>query len=43
MKTIAQLAKELGFSNTAVRNKIANLGLQTSLQENGNQFSIDEQ
>lgn len=43
MKTIAQVAKELGVSKTAVRNKIANLGLQTSLQKNGNQFSIDEQ
>lgn len=43
MKTIAQLAKELGVSKTAVRNKIANLDLQTSLQKNGNQFAIDEQ
>lgn len=41
MKTIAQLAKELGVSKTAIRNKIANLGLQTSLQKNGNQFAID--
>jgi transcriptional antiterminator len=43
MKTIAQLAKELGVSKTAVRNKIANLGLQTSLQKNGNQFAIDSE
>lgn len=40
MKTIKDIADELGVSKTAVRKKIANLGLQTKLQTNGNQFAI---
>ena len=40
--TIKQLADELGVSKTAIRKKIANLGLQTSLQKNGNKFTVDE-
>jgi len=43
MKTIRQIADELGVSKQAVRNQIANLGLQSSLRKNGNQFAIDEQ
>lgn len=43
MKTIKQIADELGVSKTAVRKKIENLGLQSSLRKNGNQFAIDEQ
>ena len=42
MKTIKEIAGELGVSKQAVRNQIANLGLQSSLQKNGNQFVIDE-
>ena len=42
MKTIRQIADELGVSKTAVHKKIANLGLRSSLQKNGNQFTIDE-
>lgn len=42
MKTIKQIADELGVSKTAVRKKIENLGLRSSLQKNGNQFAIDE-
>lgn len=42
MKTIKQIADELGVSKTAVRKKIENLGLHSSLQKNGNQFVIDE-
>lgn len=42
MKTIRQIADELGVSKTAVRKKIENLGLRSSLQKNGNQFAIDE-
>ena len=41
-KTIRQIADELGVSKTAVHKKIANLGLRSSLQKNGNQFTIDE-
>ena len=41
-KTIKQIADELGVSKTAVRKKIENLGLRSSLQKNGNQFAIDE-
>ena len=40
MKTIKQIADEIGVSKTAVRKKIANLGLQSSLRKNGNQFAI---
>ena len=42
MKTIAQIATELGVSKQAIRNRIANLGLQSSLRKNGNSFAIDE-
>lgn len=42
MKTIKQIADEIGVSKTAVRKKIANLGLQSSLQKNGNQFAISK-
>ena len=43
MKTIKQIADEIGVSKTAVRKKIGNLGLQSSLRKNGNQFAIDEE
>jgi len=43
MKTIRQIADEIGVSKQAVRNQIANLGLQSSLQKNGNQFAINAQ
>lgn len=43
MKTIKQIANEIGVSKTAVRKKIANLGLQLNLRKNGNQFAIDEE
>ena len=33
MKTIKQIADELGVSKTAVRKKIENLGLQSGLQK----------
>lgn len=42
MKTIKEIADEIGVSKTAVRKKIENLGLRSSLQKNGNQFAIDE-
>lgn len=42
-KTIKQIADELGVSKTSVRKKIDNLGLRSSLQSNGNQFSINEE
>lgn len=42
MKTIKQIADELGVSKTAVRKKIENLGLRSGLHKNGNQFVIDE-
>ena len=42
MKTIKQIADELGVSKQAVRDEIAKQGLQSSLQKNGNQFAIDE-
>ena len=42
-KTIRQIADELGVSKTSVRKKIDNLGLRSSLQSNGNQFSINEE
>jgi len=41
MKTIRQIADDLGVSKQAVRNQIVNLGLQTALRKNGNQFAID--
>lgn len=42
MKTIRQIADEVGVSKQAIRNQIAKLGLQTTLRKNGNQFAIDE-
>ena len=42
MKTVRQLAGELGVSKTAVMKQIENLGLHSSLRKNGNQFVIDE-
>jgi len=43
MKNIKQIADEVGVSKQAIRNQIAKLGLQSSLQKNGNQFAINEQ
>uniref|UniRef100_A0A7C9KDR3 DUF536 domain-containing protein n=1 Tax=Muribaculaceae bacterium Z82 TaxID=2304548 RepID=A0A7C9KDR3_9BACT len=43
MKTIRQIADEVGVSKTAVNKQIANLGLRSSLRKNGNQFAIDEE
>lgn len=40
-KTIKQIADEIGVSKTAVRNKIANLGLQTANQKIGNQIVVN--
>ena len=42
MKTIKQISDEIGVSKTAVRKKIDNLGLQTRLHKNGNQWLVDE-
>ena len=42
MKTINQIAKELGVSKQTIRNAIAKIGLQKNLQKNGNTFAIDE-
>lgn len=42
-KSIRQIAEELGVSKTAVRKQIVNLGLQSSLRKNGNQFAINEE
>lgn len=41
-KTIREIAEEIGVSKQAVRNQIAKLGLQSSLQKNGNQFVISK-
>lgn len=41
-KTIKQLADEIGVSKTAINKKIANLGLQESLQKDKNRILIDE-
>jgi len=43
MKTIKQIADEVGVSKQTIRNQIAKLGLQSSLRKNGNQFAIDEE
>ena len=43
VKTIRQIADEIGVSKTAVSKQIANLGLRSGLRKNGNQFAIDEQ
>lgn len=42
MKTIKEIADELGVSKQSIRNEIAKQGLQSSLRKNGNQFAIDE-
>ena len=42
MKTIRQIADEIGVSKTAVNKQIANLGLRSGLRKNGNQFAIEE-
>ncbi len=42
MKTIRQIADEIGVSKTAVVKQIANLGLRSGLRKDGNQFAIDE-
>ena len=42
MKTIRQIADEIGVSKTAVNKQIANHGLRSGLRKNGNQFAIDE-
>ena len=42
MKTIRQIADEIGVSKPAVNKQIANLGLRSGLRKNGNQFAIDE-
>ena len=42
MKTIRQIADEIGVSKKAVNKQIANLGLRSGLRKNGNQFAIDE-
>nr|CRY97016.1 hypothetical protein [uncultured prokaryote] len=42
MKTIKQIADELGVSKTAVRKKIENLGLSEKVQTNGNRIEVDE-
>lgn len=42
MKTIKELADEIGVSKTAIRNEIEKQGLKSSLRKNGNQFAIDE-
>lgn len=43
MKTIRQIADEVGVSKTAVSKQIVSLGLRSSLRKNGNQFAIDEE
>ena len=43
MKTIRQIADEIGVSKTAVSKQIANLGLRSGLRKNGNQFAIENQ
>lgn len=42
MKTIKQIANEIGVSKQSIRNEIAKQGLQSTLRKNGNQFAIDE-
>lgn len=41
-KSIREIAAELGVSKTAIRKRIDNLGLRSSLRLIGNQFAIDE-
>lgn len=42
MKTIKQIADEIGVSKTAVRKKIENLGLSEKVKTNGNRIEVDE-
>lgn len=42
MKTIKQIADELGVSKQTIRNEIAKLGLRSTLRKNANQFLVDE-
>lgn len=42
MKTIKQLADEIGISKQALQNRINKLGLRQLVQRDGNRFSIDE-
>lgn len=42
MKTIKQLADDLGVSKQTIRNVIAKLGLQNTLRKNANAFAIGE-
>lgn len=42
MKTIKELAEELGVSKQTIRNTIAKLGLQSSLRKSKNAFTIDK-
>jgi len=42
MKSIKQLAEEIGVSKQAVNEKIAKLELTSTLQKIGNRFAIDE-
>ncbi len=41
MKSIRDIADELGVSKTAVNKKIKKLGIKSKLKKNGNQFAID--
>jgi predicted ArsR family transcriptional regulator len=41
MKTIKQIADEIGVSKQAIRNKIEKLGLQGKLAKNANQYEIN--
>lgn len=43
MKTIREIADELNVSKTAVRKKIANLGIGNQFAKIGNQFAINEE
>jgi len=43
MKTIKQLAEEIGVSKQAVNEKITKLELTSTLQKIGNRFAIDEE
>ncbi|WP_341932494.1 hypothetical protein [Streptococcus pluranimalium] len=43
MKSIKELADELGYSKTYISQTIKNNGLQSSLRKIGNKFAIDEE
>ena len=43
MKTIKQIADDMGVTKQAVFKKIDNLGLRDKLMKNGNQFTVDEE